>query len=1003
MSSIDNDALEEFNLKADLVQRQVDALLKGTLNPDDVKMPGEDSWAYASAKSRQSEREIEKRNTEESERVKSRLLQRKWDSERAERLAGEERERWWKFARMQYGDDGAASAQVEAVDASAAASVRPARGASLAIDYSWWDKWAVDPDDPVTREEERRVAAEKESAEMKAFEEANAGFCMSFKKDQLEREHADRLKAARADLLKNRGNTAFGAKDWAAALAAYHDALRLTPFNAAIINNIAASHLALNDWVSAKEFASRTIFIEPKSSSAAVKARFRRAHAVRELGELQSACEDLVVAAEADPANADVERELRTVRMEIVERAKEAAARVAPAAALGVAPDGLPSKEAISEAISLADMDVTSTIHRTVARFERIAHLRSSSNGEAASADALRNELRSLSRELRAAAARLTSDESRVLVRTSGLLNFVVSELRAVATALLAAVAGGASAPGTPCVGALAHMAVTASCVLLLSASCDNLKNRVNVRGDRLTSSGLGAILDIFSFLDSHAASGWITAYGLEVGTTDFDAAKLALSEHLPQLMSYCVVLFEAFARPMDGDPEGRVMLVAHSLFRPSTTRFRGTLAQRLSDFVAILGRFGPGRLPSGTLEAITGCATVFQQLCIVPPSKSTGEVKKADPNAHLHDIVSRAVENLAGDESSDITSAINNPISPLLSGITSIIGRALLDGESLLWSPVMNALTAAVANLAQKEKLRAALLAPMTPSPGASAATSPAGSPMPPALRPLIDLLRIPIPDPIPKDWDNVRASILAALSNVCINSPDAAEVIAGTGAVTVALSMLSANLPSAVRGRTAMLLGRLATTRAASEALSKNPAASKQVIALLAKSCAPPMAGMPDWASATMAESEGMFQDGLLRLLAGAGEAVSSSLANGESVKAVVAAFKAAVATLSPQPRAKIPIRPRVVGAGNACKVVILIAAHQDTHIEFFNAGACDVLVDALKYPGPQSEAASTLVRKNAASAIARLMKNAECADRLRSLRAMEVIVTLNRENAL
>ena len=1014
---IDEYALDEFNKKADLIQRQVNDLLTGALDPDDVKMPGENSDAYISATSRALARSEAKEKKETDDRVQARALTKKWDAQLAERTLAEEKARWWKFARMQFGDDGTCGAPPTGdapPDAAVISTLKPARGASLAIDYSWWDKWAVDPDDPVTKEEEARVAAEKEGAEMKAFEKANAGFCMSFKTDQIEREHADRLKAARAETLKVRGNDVFAKKEYAAALSAYHEALRLAPFHVAVLNNIAASHLALGDWEAAKEFASRTIFVEPMDSVAAVKARFRRAHAARESGMLEGAREsclleeardDLEIAAKADPANADVSRDLRTVRMELAERAKEAALRIVPAAAPGVAADGLPSKEAISDAVAIADLDALGTIQRTAARFERIAKIRAGE--EVSTTAALRDELRALSRELRAVAARLTNDQMRVLARTSGLLALATTELRSTAAALLSAAAGSACPEAATAGGALARMAATASCAIFLEAACENSKNRVLVRGEKLSASALGATLDMFSLLEAPAASAWASAFGTDRAPSD---ASGGISEHLPLLHSSCMLLADAFARPSVEDPEGRALLVAHGLFRPtSPLAYRGTLAQRIAEYVELLGRYGPGLLPVGVLDTIATCGSILQQLCIVAPTPVAERGAKkaiADPSAKLHEAVSHAVCNIAGSEEGGGGIATVHPITAFLWGVTAMLGRALLDGEALLWSPTMSALTAAIANLAQKEQLRAALLVPMSISSavGSPAATAAATAmPPQPALRSLIDLLRIPVPEPAPQEWDNIRGSILAALSNVCLNGSEAVDAIAGTGAVVVALRMLSRTLPSAVRGRTATLLGRLATSRAASDALSTDAAAIKQVVALLAKSCAPPPAGMPTWAATTMADSEGVFQDGLLRLLAGAGDGVADAIVDSDGLKAVVAALALALKSLQPPPKGGVALKTRVVGAGNACKVIITLASFDRTHASLLQTGACELLVDALKFPGPAADPATALVRKNAASAIARLMKTPDCSERLRSLRAMEVLLSLNREKAL
>jgi hypothetical protein len=1001
--------LEEFNAKADMVASQVQALLAGTLEPEDVKLPGQDSWAFASATARAGARAADAAAADDAERARSAALQRKWDAERAERLAGEERERWWKFARMQFGDAGAGAGDGAGAGAGdgaggdggggAAARLRPAVGAGRAIDYSWWDKWAMDPDDPVTRAEDARVAAEKEAAQNRAFEEANAGFCMSFKADQLQREAAERSKAARAEALKARGNAAFAGGDFPAAIGAYHDALRLAPFSAAVLNNVAAAHLALKDWAAAREFATRTVFIEPAGSAAAVKARFRRAHAARELGDAAAALEDLEAAARAEPASADVARALRAARIDAAERAKEAALPL-PRAPASVAADGLPSAGAIADAVALADMDARAVIERAAARLARLAALRAPAGGAApAGATELTNELRAASRELRAAAARLDADEARVLARTTGLLAAAAGELRDTAAAVAGARAAAAG-------GALAHMAVAAAAAHFLAAAADNAKNRVLVRGERVAGSALGAALDLLALPDALAAGAWAAAFDPvpTPAAAAAAAATAAAAEWLPQLRGACASLAEAFARPSAEDPEGRAALVAHAFFRADAAAPAcGTIAQRLAADAAALSRFAPGRLPAGSLDALATTARVLQALCVAAPTRAAERGAKrapADPAALIHEVVMRAVDALAGDGGgggggggAPPAPARTHPAAALLACVTALLGRALLDGEALLWSPAMVAAVGALANLAQREAMRGALLADAAGAAGAA------------ALRPLVDLLRIPVPAPAPADWDAVRGSALAALSNVCLDGAGAVEVVARAGAVAVTLGMLTGAtpLPAALRGRTATLLGRLATSAAAAAALAGDAAAVRHVVALLAKSAAAPPAVLPDWARATLVDSEGAFQDGLLRLLAGAGDGVAEAVFAAGGVAALAAALRSALAPAAPAAAGAPPARARTVGAGNACKVLIALAAHAPAHDAFLRDGACDALADALKSPGPDGDAAAAAVRRNAAAAIARLMRHPACAERLRAQRAMEVLLSLNREGGL
>lgn len=994
-ASLPDDAdIDEFNHKADLIQRQVSALLSGELEPENVKAPGQDSWAFAAATARSSTRAPSA--DEEAEHARSRALQKKWDVERALRLSAEENARWWKFARMQFGEDGITGAPPEGAEKSGALGDGGGRhrpeGRITAVDYSWWDKWARDPDDPVTREEDARVAAEKEGAEMKAFEEANAGFCMSFKTDQLEREHADRKKAARAEALKARGNEAFAAKDFPLALAAYHDALLLAPFNASILNNIAAAHIALADWPAAREFTTRTLFIEPGDSPAVVKALFRRAHALREEGKFEEAHADLARSSKIDPSNKEVARDFRILSTEVAERAKEAQLRIAsaPPARAGLAADGLPSAIAISEAVKLADMTPEEVIARCAARLVRVFDC-SRSGGDGASS--LRDELRTASREIRAAAKLQSSDDLRVLARASGL---IASSIELLKTASRAVMDAHKKAPESPQAGgALAHMSAYASCAELLAATCDNAKNRRLVRGEKIAGGALGAVLDILTLSDSAATSAWVTAFGNEAA----EKTAGAVEDWLPQLRGSSIMLVEAFASPSAEDPEGRASLVEHVFFAPSRLSSSSVgIAERIEATVASLARYAPGCLTPGVLETLTGCANVLQALCLMPPTPTSRSAKgEAEATASLHVAVDNAVNALAVEDD-----AAAHPVTVLLQGVTALLGRALLDGESLLWSPPMVSLTGALANLAQRPCMRPALIAPMRPPRGAPAAA--AMSTPPAALLPLVNLLRLPMPSPSPPNWDSVRASALAALANVCLEGAGAVESVASTGIVNIALSMLVQKpaLPGPLRGRTSTVLGRLATSSAAAAALT--PESVGQVLELLKHSNrVVTLEGLPQWARTASLDSEGAFQDGLLRLLASVGETHAETILKEQGVGPIVAVLKTALDTIPPLLPDQPSVKPRLVGAGNALKVLISLAGLPSAHAVLLQAGACDELVKALKRPGQDNDPTAGLVRKNAAAAIARMMKSDECGAYLRSLRVTEILLTLSREGKI
>jgi tetratricopeptide (TPR) repeat protein len=989
----DEDEVDEFVRKATLVQKQVKALLSGELEPEDVKLPGEDSWAYTTAAARSGAAPADA----DAERARDRALQKKWDLERAQRLAAEENARWWKFARLQFGDDGITGAPPECAEKSGALGDGGGRhrpdGRTTAIDYSWWDKWTRDPDDPLTREEDARTAAEKEAAEMNAFEKANAGFCMSFKQDQLQREAADRKKAARAEALKVRGNEAVAAKNFPAALAAYHDALLLAPFNASILNNIAAAHIALADWPAAREFTTRTLFIEPPASPAVVKALFRRAHSLREEGKVEEAHADLARATKIDPSSKEIARDFRILSTEVAERAKEALflSTSAPPASAGLAADGLPSAVAISEAVKLADMMPEQVIARCAARLVRVADC-SLSGGDGASL--LRDELRTASREVRAAAKLQTADEMRVLSRTSGLVASSIEFLKSVARAVTDALNRAPESPHTG--GALAHMALFSSCAEFLAAACDNTKNRRLVRGNALASSALGAVLDVISLSDAASVTSWVAAFGKEAA----DKTAGSVEDWMPQLRGSCIMLVESFAAPSSEDPEGRAMLLEHVFFAPhrlSSSSFG--IAELIEADIARLARYAPDCLTPGVLETLTGCANVLQSLCLLPPAPAT-KVAKAEAEAvsALHEVVERAVNALAAVEDE----AAAHPVTVLLEGVTAVLGRALLDGEALLWSPSMVSLTGALTNLSQKPGMRPAFLAPARLPKGVPLLAAPTAPP--PALFPLVQLLRLPLPSPTPPNWDSVRASALAAIANVCIEGISAVDIIASTGIVNIALLLLVQKppLPGPLRGRVSIVLGRLAMSSAAASALT--PEAVRQVVDLLKHSSRiASLSGMPQWARAASLDSEGSFQDGLLRLLAANADKHAETIISAHGVRPILSALKSALDTIPPLLPDQPSLKLRTIGAGNAVKILVSVASLPASHAELRESGACDELMRALQRPGQDDDQASVVLRKNAATTIARLMKNEECATYLRSLRVTEILITLSREGKI
>ena len=134
----------------------------------------------------------------------------------------------------------------------------------------------------------------KEAQADAAFEAANPSFVASFKADAEKRQAAEAEKVARASKAKERGTLAFKRGDVHSAIRAYHEALLLTPFNVALLNNLALMHLHLartppdqttsassadspTTWAQQViEFTTRALRVDPSN----VKALFRRATAL---------------------------------------------------------------------------------------------------------------------------------------------------------------------------------------------------------------------------------------------------------------------------------------------------------------------------------------------------------------------------------------------------------------------------------------------------------------------------------------------------------------------------------------------------------------------------------------------------------------------------------------------------------------------------------------------------------------------------------------------------
>lgn len=106
-------------------------------------------------------------------------------------------------------------------------------------------------------------------------------------------------KEASAEFAKEKGNTAFKAKDWKKAIGFYTDAIKLNSSNATYFNNRAAAYLELRSFIQAEEDCTKAIDLDKKN----VKAYLRRATAREMLGYYKEAIQDFRHALVLEPTN----------------------------------------------------------------------------------------------------------------------------------------------------------------------------------------------------------------------------------------------------------------------------------------------------------------------------------------------------------------------------------------------------------------------------------------------------------------------------------------------------------------------------------------------------------------------------------------------------------------------------------------------------------------------------------------------------------------------------
>ncbi|KAK9248986.1 hypothetical protein V1506DRAFT_526620 [Lipomyces tetrasporus] len=129
---------------------------------------------------------------------------------------------------------------------------------------------------------------------------------------------------ANANDLKAKGNTAFGKKDFKAALDYYTQAIKADPAEPIFLSNRAACHLQLKNWTAAETDCNLALVMMGQladdnvpNAKAGVKLLYRRGVARKAQGNLTQAKMDWERALNLDPANKSVKEDLNALAWEL--------------------------------------------------------------------------------------------------------------------------------------------------------------------------------------------------------------------------------------------------------------------------------------------------------------------------------------------------------------------------------------------------------------------------------------------------------------------------------------------------------------------------------------------------------------------------------------------------------------------------------------------------------------------------------------------------------------
>jgi tetratricopeptide (TPR) repeat protein len=285
-TGVREDDISDFLRKTDEVEKAIKGMMDGTLDPGSIKIHGlESEEEKAVLEAERQKRLEESRRKAEELRLKRKL---------------EERERWWAGAELMIAKPVGGDEDNDDDDSAGKRSIdnRSVILQRYTADYSRWNEWV--PSDPATLQEDAELKESEERKKNEEFEKNNPEFCEQFIGDMKERNKSIQKKKEEAEILRNKGNRHFKRKEYSPqALDAYMESLKVLPYEAKTLTNIAQVHIKLGQLDDALDFLGRTLALEP----AHVKALSRQAFVLGQQKHFETALKCIAKAIKHDSAS----------------------------------------------------------------------------------------------------------------------------------------------------------------------------------------------------------------------------------------------------------------------------------------------------------------------------------------------------------------------------------------------------------------------------------------------------------------------------------------------------------------------------------------------------------------------------------------------------------------------------------------------------------------------------------------------------------------------------